>query len=86
MDFLGNNSQIVSVKPTPPILGIRCNFTLEAIICPRSFSTYAPIITKTDSAFRCGFGLVRLPPPPPPTRFAALRSHPTPRSTPRPTP
>ena len=60
MDFLGNNSQIVSVKPTPAILGIRCNFTLEAIICPRSFSSYAPVITKTDSAFRCGFGLVGL--------------------------
>jgi len=60
MDFLGNNSQLVSIKPTPGIMGIRTHFTLEAIVMPRTFGTYSPIITRTDPSFKCGFGLVGL--------------------------
>uniref|UniRef100_A0A7S4JJR1 LamG-like jellyroll fold domain-containing protein n=1 Tax=Prymnesium polylepis TaxID=72548 RepID=A0A7S4JJR1_9EUKA len=60
MDFLGNSSQIVSIKPTGSITGIRCHFALEAIIMPRSFGGHAPILTRTDSSFKSGWGLVGL--------------------------
>jgi len=60
MDFLGNNAQVISAKPTAQIQAIRTKFTLEAVVMPRSFSTHAPIITRTDSSFRSGFGLVGL--------------------------
>jgi len=59
MDFLGNNSQIVTIKPTPAIMGIRCHFTLEAIVFPRSFAAPSPIIARTEG-FKNGFGLVGL--------------------------
>ena len=60
LDFLGNNAQAVTIKPSAAIAALRGEFTVEAVVLARSFSSYSPIVAKTDPNFKCGFGLIGL--------------------------
>lgn len=59
-DFLGNNAQAIVVKPSPNLLNLRKEFTVEAVFYARSFSgnSHNPIIVKSDNGMKSGFGLV----------------------------
>ena len=71
-DFVGNNAQCISIKPSPSLNGAKRDeetkllgpglsntFSVEAVVYVRSFSAgTSPIVCKTDSNFRSGFGLV----------------------------
>jgi hypothetical protein len=60
LQFDGDPSKVVTVKPSASLNALLDKFTVECWVAPSSFPPNAPAVVKADGGCKIGFGLVAL--------------------------